>query len=93
MGVQLIERFYHVTFWSLDEAKAYLKAMKKHNSESKLSIQVYNWKKISSTGWFQANMKAIELSSGDTEKGYSAFVDSHIENLQKLCGSDAEVNA
>lgn len=90
-GVPLVERFYHAPFRRLDEAEAHLKTMKKHAPDAELSIQIYNLEEISATDWFQSNMKAVELSSGDPEKGYAIVVDLHIENLKKLVSSDPEV--
>lgn len=90
-GVPLVERFYHAPFQRLDEAEVYLKTMKKHAPDAEVSIQIYNLKEISATDWFQSNMKVVELSSGDPEKGYAIVVDLHIENLKKLAFSDSEV--
>lgn len=83
-GVPLVERFYHEPFRELRDAEVYLQKMKKHDPRATLSIQVYNQQQISSTEWFQKNMEAVTLSSGNTEKEYAIFVDSHIENLKKL---------
>lgn len=82
-GVPLVERFYHRPFEKLEEAETYLKTLKKHDERSEISIQIYNLQEICSTKWFQANMKVIELSSGDTEKNYAVFLANHIENLKK----------
>lgn len=81
-GVPLVERFYHEPFRELRDAEVYLEKMKKHDPCTELSIQIYNRQQISSTEWFQRNMEVVTLSSGDTEKGYSVFVNSHIENLK-----------
>lgn len=91
-GVPLVERFYHEPFHELKDAEAYLEKMNRHHPDSTLSIQVYDLKQISSTDWFKSNMKAITLSSEDTEKGYDVFVSSHIENLKKLMQDGTSAN-
>ena len=89
-GVPLVERFYEEPFENLEEAKKYFDEMKVHEDmDCGKELLIFDTKtQPRDKGWYNCNVKALLLmkEKGQThlDASFRIFVDSHIEELEKL---------